>query len=388
MRRRLVALGLVVIAGVSACADAPAPRADPGGASPAGDLRERSDLNPLSRSALLATKGTPLIDPTELVVGADFDVIPSVDQPVTVSRARADTRLSGTEQVLLVTHGGQARAYPVRSLIRHEIVNDVIAGLPVAVTWCPLCNTGIAFDRRVNGKPEVFGVSGGLYRSALVMFDRRTTSLWPQPLGKAVLGPLLGSELEVLASSLLPWSEIRAAHPDVTVALGSQDELASSTNPYEGYDTSAKPFLFRGDVDGRLPAFTRVAGVTFGSRSTAWSYDLLRRRRVVQATVGGQQLVVLWAPGTASPLEGDDVRAGRDVGSTAVYDPRVSGRSLTFSPTGRAGFRDRETGSRWTLTGMATDGALKGTQLAPLAHQDAFWFAWAAFQPQTALVTQ
>ncbi len=106
------------------------------------------------------------------------------------------------------------------------------------------------------------------------------------------------------------------------------------------------------------------------------------------ACLGGQRLVVLWAPGSASPLQTDDVREGRDVGSTGVYDPRVGGRSLTFSPAGRTGFRDRETGSRWTLTGRATEGALAGEQLTPLTHQDAFWFAWAAFQPDTALVKQ
>jgi hypothetical protein len=276
----------------------------------------------------------------------------------------------------------------VRSLIRHEIVNDVVGGLPVAVTWCPLCNTGITFDRRVDGRPEVFGVSGGLYRSALVMFDRRTTSLWPQPLGQAVLGPLLGEELAVVPSSLLPWSEARDAHSGLEVVLGSEDELEQTRNPYDGYDVSGDPFLFRGQTDDRLPAFVRVAGVTFDGVSQAWSYDVLRRRRTVEATVGQQPLVVLWAPGSASPLETDDVREGRDVGSASVYDPRVDGRSLTFRASGRTQFSDRETGSRWSLAGLAVEGPLKGTRLSALPHQDAFWFAWAAFQPDTALIRE
>ncbi len=385
MRTRLIALGIAAAASLAACSSAASPRPELGQDVPA----QVEDMSGIAQLALLSTTGEPLIDPREMIDAASFDGIPSIDKPVSIPPSLADAELSDTEQVMLVAHGGQARAYPVRSLIRHEIVNDVIADLPVAVTWCPLCNTGITFDRRVDGRAEVFGVSGNLYRSALVMFDRRTTSLWPQPLGKAVLGPLLGKELEVVASSLLPWKEVRDAHPDVAVVLASEDELTKTgENPYEGYDTSGDPFLFKGEVDERLPAFTRVAGVTFDGESKAWSYDVLRKQRTIDATVGRQPLVLLWAPGSASPLEADDVREGRDVGSTGVYDPRVNGRTLTFSAAGRTGFRDRETGSRWTLTGTATEGPLKGTQLKRLPSQDAFWFAWAAFQPDTALVTQ
>ncbi|MEX2289154.1 MAG: DUF3179 domain-containing protein [Mycobacteriales bacterium] len=382
MNVRLLASVVAVAAAVTACSS-----------PPTGQLAEdrpgsgevRSDIAAI---ALLATDGEPLIDPSELVDAASYDGIPSIDEPFVIDRKRADSILVETEQVMLVEHAGQARAYPVRSLIRHEIANDVVGGLPVAVTWCPLCNTGIAFDRRVHGQAEVFGVSGALYRSALVMFDRRTQSLWPQPLGQAVLGPLLGAELTVVASSLLPWREARAAHPDVEVVLASENELEQTVNPYDGYDVSGKPFLFRGEVDERLPAFVRVAGVSFDGQSKAWSYDVLRRHRVVNFTVGQQPLVVLWAPGSASPLEKADVREGRDVGSTGVYDPRLDGRSLTFRPAGRVAFTDRETGSRWTLAGLAVDGPLEGRRLTPLPHQDAFWFAWAAFQPDTEVVTQ
>ena len=383
MRARVVTAALALAAGLSACA-AQAPAASRIGADAPATV---NGLGEVARFGLLFTDGDPLIDPTELVDAASYDGIPSVDDPVTITAERAGAALADTEQVMLVEHGGQARAYPIRSLIRHEIVNDVVGGLPVAVTWCPLCNTGIAFDRRVDGRAEVFGVSGALYRSALVMFDRRTQSLWPQPLGKAVLGPLLGSELDVVASSLLPWKEVRDAHRDVAVVLDSESELEQTTNPYDGYDTSGDPFLFRGEVDGRLPPFVRVAGVSFDGQARAWSYDLLRTDRAISSTVGGQALVVLWAPGSASPLETDDVTRGRDVGATGVYDPRVQGRYLSFVATGRADFTDRETGSRWTVAGLAVEGPLKGTRLAALPHQDAFWFAWAAFQPDTELVT-
>jgi hypothetical protein len=132
----------------------------------------------------------------------------------------------------------------------------------------------------------------------------------------------------------------------------------------------------------------RVARVQVGGVAQAWSYDALRRRRTVEAIVGGQPVVVLWAPGSASPLETGDVRGGRDVGSAGVYDPRLDGRTLSFRPSGRAQFRDRETGSRWSVAGLALDGPLEGRRLTTVPHQDAFWFAWAAFQPGTGLVAR
>lgn len=369
---------LPVLLLVAACNSAGPPVTDDPSARP-------EQLTQTAQFALSSTPGEPLIDPAELLDGASFDGIPAVDEPYVVSAEEAAAHLVETEQVMRVEHGGQVRAYPLRSLIRHEIVNDLVGGLPVAVTWCPLCNTGIAFDRRVDGTPERFGVSGQLYRSALVMFDRSTMSLWPQPLGIAALGPRTGTELEVVASSLLPWREVLAADPGVEVVLASPHELTSAANPYEGYDTSGRPFLFRGETDDRLGAFVRVTGVSFGGVSHAWSQNWLRSKRVVQDRVGGQDVVVFFALGTSSPLDTDDVRTGRDVGSSAVYEPELNGRALTFRSAGPAEFTDEQTGSTWTLAGVAVDGPLAGRRLTALPHQDAFWFAWAAFNPDTSL---
>lgn len=384
MRSRFRAALALLALTAAACSSAGAPTGS-GTGSPVVP-RPDTGLPATARTALAATAGTPLIDPGELVSGAPFDAIRSVDEPVVADRAAADAALGGTEQVMLVQHGGQARAYPTRSLIRHEIVNDTVGGLPVAVTWCPLCNTGITFDRRVDGRPEVFGVSGLLYRSALVMFDRRTTSLWPQPLGRAALGELLGAELAVVPSALVSYDQARRAAPDLQVVLGGLSELDTSRNPYVGYDTSRRPFLYSGEVDDRVPAFERVVGLDLDADVRAYPYSLLRERRVVRTGVAGRDAVVLWAPGSSSPLDGPDVRAGRDVGSAGVFDRWLDGRALTLRPAGDDRFTDTETGSQWTVTGTAVAGPLTGAQLERLAHSDAFWFAWAAFHPETDVV--
>lgn len=336
--------------------------------------------------AINATDGDPGLDPDQIRSGGPgVDGIPAIDEPVIIDGDEAARSLVDSEQVMLVAWQGEARAYPLRSLVRHEIANDVVGGRAIAVTWCPLCNTGVAYDRTLDGEVTTFGVTGTLFQSAMVMYDRATRSLWTQPTGEAVLGQRTGTVLEVVPAGLVPWAEARRTHPDVTVALADRSELDSATNPYEGYDTSRSPFLFDGVIDERLPPFERVAGVSFGGEPTAYAFSLLERERVVAETVGGQPIVVLWAPGSASPLDTRDLTAGRDVGASGVFDPRIEGRELTFEPVDAGEFRDRETGSTWTLGGLATAGPLAGQRLTRLPSQDAFWFAWSAFTPGTVL---
>ncbi len=174
--------------------------------------------------------------------------------------------------------------------------------------------------------------------------------------------------------------------PSLQVVLGDLRELDTSRNPYVGYDTSPRPFLYSGEVDDRVPTFERVVGLDLDADVRAYPYSLLRERRVVQTGVAGRDAVVLWAPGSSSPLDGADVRAGRDVGSAGVFDSRLDGRALTLRPAGDDRFTDAETGSQWTVTGTAVSGPLAGAQLHRLAHTDAFWFAWAAFHPETDVI--
>ncbi len=267
---------------------------------------------------------------------------------------------------MLVEHAGVARAYPVRSLIsprdgQRRRRRPAGGGHLVAPV-----------QHRDHVRPAGGRASGGVrrQRGPLPLGTRHVRPPYDLTVAAAArqgrAGPAAREELAVVPWSLLPWSEARDAHPGIDVVLGSQDELRQTTNPYDGYEVSGNPFLIRGETDDRLPAFVRVAGVTFDGVSQAWSYGVLRRRRALSATVGGQPLVVLWAPGSAPPLETEDVREGRDVGSTGAYDPRVDGRALTFRPSRRTQFSDRASGSRWSLAGLAVDGPLKGTRLSAL----------------------
>ncbi len=294
--------------------------------------------------------------------------------PPTFERPDRAARWLGPEEPVLVY---KDRAYPLLILIWHEIVNDVVAGEPVLISYCPLCNSGLAFSRRLPGRGTLsFGTSGLLYRSNLVMFDDRTASLWSQLEGEAIVGPLKGARLSPLPLSLLPFGAFRARFPQGRV-LSRETGYARpyGENPYAGYDRpEEKPFLFSGPLDPRLPPKARVVAVRLEGKAVAYPYRLLQQVRVVN----DGPLVVFWAPGLKSALEAKSTRLGRDVGAVGVF--LREGRIFFWD--GRA-FRDRKTGSVWDLFGRAVAGPLKGKALTPVVHDRTFWFAWAAFLPGT-----
>jgi hypothetical protein len=259
--------------------------------------------------------------------------------------------------------------------------------VPVTVTFCPLCNTAIAFDRRLEGAVYDFGVTGNLRHSDLIMWDRQTESWWQQATGECIVGALAGRRLTVLPAAIVSWREFRATWPQGRVLTRETGyPRAYGRNPYVGYDEVGKPpLLFRGPTDGRLPPLERVLLVEVGNHQVAYPFGRLAERRVVNDVLDGAPLVAFWAPGTASALDRADIAASRDVGAAAAYSPLVDGARLTFSAVADGRFRDAETASVWTVAGAAVEGALRGRRLPPLAHGNHFWFAAAAFRPDAEL---
>lgn len=317
--------------------------------------------------------------------GPPKDGIPAIDRPRFVGARAANRWLNASEPVMVVEHQGTAKAYPLSILIWHEIVNDEVAGLPVSVTFCPLCNTALVFDRWLDGRVLDFGTTGRLRHSDLVMYDRQTETWWQQATGKAIVGELVGTKLSWIPSNTLAWKTARELYPDIQVlSRETGHERPYGRNPYVGYDNPAgKPLVgfFSRDADPRLPAMERVVAVELGDGWAA-PFERLRDVRVVNEEMDDTSFVVFWSPGAASALDRAEIASGRDVGQTAVYDRRVGNRVLTFHVV-RGGFRDRETGSGWTLAGRAVDGPLKGQRLRPIPHGNHFWFAWVVFRPET-----
>jgi hypothetical protein len=316
--------------------------------------------------------------------GPPRDGIPPIDAPAFTALSGGDTFLRDNEPVIAFAEQGEARAYPLQILIWHEIVNDSVGGTPVAVTFCPLCNTAIVFDRRLDGRVLDFGTTGNLRHSDLVMWDRQTESWWQQVTGEAIVGELTGKLLDLLPAAIVSWREFKAAYPQGQVLSRETGHARDyGVNPYAGYDdVEEAPFLFRGKTDGRLPPKERVVTVSLGDEDAAYPFRVLERQSVVHDTVGGQPLVVFWQRGTLSALDDRQIAKSRDVGAAAVFSPVVDGRRLSFRVTGDT-FVDVETGSRWSLLGRATAGPLAGRQLEPIVSGNHFWFAWAVFKPGT-----
>lgn len=364
------------------------------GASPALAESPREDVPSALDNPISEGLPEPLVDVARILDGGPPpDGIPPIDNPRFDTVPEVDW-LADNEPVLSLTVAGEARAYPVQIMMWHEIVNDQVGGVPVAVTYCPLCNSALVFDRRLSGPDGVerlvtFGTSGKLYNSDLLMYDRTTESLFSQLIGLAVAGVLAGVELDRYPVQTVSYGSWREQNPDGLVLNRiTGQERNYGSNPYERYDSENRdPFLFDGDADDRLPPKRRVVGVatTDGADAVAVDHTLLEREGVVEFAHAGRDLVAVLVPGAASALDSGTIAEGEPVGATGVVEPVVDGQRLTLTVEDGV-VRDDETGSTWSVAGQALDGPLRGSSMPSIAHVDAFWFAWAAFHPDTELV--
>lgn len=334
----------------------------------------------------------PLIEPSAVVSGGPPpDGIPPIDNPQFVSVSAADAWLNDVEPVLVVDVNGDVRAYPIQIMMWHEIVNDTVGGVPLAVTYCPLCNSALSFERVVRGVETTFGTSGNLYNANLVMYDRATESLWNQLDGRAVIGVLTGDVLTQVPSTTMSWATFKDSRPDAKVL--DRDRTGASraygTNPYTGLDDpNGQPFLFNGDIDVRAKAMQRIVAIESEGEAIAWTLSAISGNGESAATAAefnDEPLVILWQAGEVSALDTSDITAGRDVGTVSVFSAIVDGQELTFQADGES-FIDDQTSSTWNILGEAQAGPLAGATLEPVTFVRTFWFSWAAFRPNTELI--
>jgi hypothetical protein len=252
--------------------------------------------------------------------GPPKDGIPAIDSPKFLSVGEVDF-VRPQEPVIELIVDGEARAYPIQILIWHEIVNDTVAGVPVAVTFCPLCNTALVFDRRVDGDVLDFGTTGKLRFSDLVMYDRQTESWWQQFGGDALVGEYTGAQLELLPARIVAWREFAAQHPNGRVlSRQTGHDRPYGSNPYKGYDDVDSPPIapVPNADDTRLPPKERVVFIQRGEDAVVVPYSVLERKRVVRVIVGGERLVVRFRPGVVSALDSSAIAEGREVGAAEV----------------------------------------------------------------------
>jgi len=320
----------------------------------------------------------------ELRRGAPKDRIPAITDPQfgpDWSDVEVDDKslsLADGDEVIGVSRNGNARAYPLRILDWHEIVNDTLGG-PLLVTFCPLCGSGMTAERRVDGQETFFGVSGLLFKNDLVMYDDATDSRWSQIMATAIQGSQTGETLTLVPSSLTTWGEWRQDHPDTEVLLPppASDTITGApprnygTEPYAGYEDSRRIGIGGTNLDDRLHPKTWVIGVADGDVVRAYPVPAVRKAGVVNDTVGSLPVVV-------SATEGE---------TAGAYVRRLDGETVRFERDGRFLVAD---GSRFRLTdGVAVDGPHEGTRLDQASSiTREFWFAWANFHPETEIWSQ
>ena len=355
--------------------------------TPDGSATDTTATRPAGGFDGSAADGADLPVPdSALERGAPRDAIPAITDPVfgadwsdVTERSQSYDRslpeglaLSDDDQVIGVERDGRARAYPLRVLNWHEVVNDEFGG-PLLVTYCPLCGSAVTAERRVDGEETTFGVSGLLYRADLVMYDEATGSLWSQILAQAIQGPRTGDRLSLTPSSFTTWGDWREAHPDTEVLLpppisntvAGRVRRRYAVNPYAAYDDNRQIGIGDSEDGGRLHPKTTVIGVSDGDASRAYPLPAVRAAGVVNDTVGDLPIVV-----TA------------DDGRLYAYVRRVEGTTLTFERDGDALVAGD---SRWSVaTATASGGPYEGTTLDRANDRSPmFWFAWRDFNPGT-----
>jgi hypothetical protein len=313
------------------------------------------------------------IVPVDQIVsgGPPPDGIPSIDDPKFISVQEASKFLEDSDFVLGLNINGDIRGYPLQILVWHEIVNDNVGGIPVAVTYCPLCFTNQVFNRSLDDGQEIveFGTSGKLYNSNLVMYDRTSKSLWSQAMAEGIVGKYAGTKLERVPFDVAYWKEWKQLYPDSKIlSRDTGSNRPYGVDPYGDYYTNSDVLFPISNRDDRLGLKEIVVGFENKGQYKAYKLQEIEDNKVINDQVNGKSITLF----SSYPFM---IRA---------YDPIAQGQTLefTYNPKSK-NFLDEQTGSEWNFEGKAISGQMKGKQLTRLPFDEGFWFEWVAFHPKT-----
>lgn len=334
------------------------------------------------------------IDLSELMVVLPRGSFIVLNNPNFVGKEEGLNSFFSKEPVLSVEINGVAKAYPLNMLSIHEIANDTLAGIPILATFCPLCNAGIVYDRRLKHKDKEylldFEVSGMLRKSDMVMADKQTETWWQQLEGKGVVGTLSGAELSVIPSLVISVEEFFNRYPKGKILSKNTGilnaEESYGINYYKNYDDpDNKPyerFFSPEDVDPRLPAMERIVDIRSHGEFKVYPFSAVEKAGVINDVFNDKNVVLFYQPGTISILDEKEIKDSKDVGMVTVFNPLVDGRLLKFKKVDDK-FIDEQSNSVWDITGRCVEGKLKGKELQIEPHGNHFAFAWLAFHPET-----
>jgi len=325
-------------------------------------------ITQISDDGIMTTNGQKHIIPLEKIKsgGPPKDGIPSIDTPE-FTEASQEYHVSDSDTVLGLEINGDVRAYPLSILVWHEIVNDNVGGVPVAVTYCPLCFTNQVFERVIDGQEVEFGTSGKLYNSNLVMYDRLTNSYWSQALGKAIVGELAGYELSTIPFDVIRWGDWKSLHPDSVVLTTNTGHIrAYGVDPYGSYYTDPRILFPVENTDDRMHPKEIILGFNDGDVYKAYKQQDVESAVIINDQINNNPIFLV-------SLYPENARA---------FERTVDGKVLEFFFKDES-IIDKETNSEWNYDGVAISGALVGTELNRIPFNPGFWFEWIAFHPDT-----
>jgi len=317
--------------------------------------------------------------------GPPRDGIPSIDKPEFSTASEVQDWLGKDEPVVAYVDGNDARAYPLQILIYHEIVNDTVNGKPVTVTFCPLCNASIVFDRTIDGEILDFGTTGRLRNSDLIMYDRQSETWWQQFTGRGIIGKYNETKLKQLASQIVSFDTFRNTYPEGKI-LNRKTGYARSygNNPYSGYDDiNNSPFLYNGPKDKRLPPMERVLSLASSDKpSLLIPTSKLTGKPVLNIAYNENPVVVIATSNATSALDKSNIGESRKVPSAAAFSAELDGEVLSFEMKDGE-LIDKASGSVWNAFGQAISGPLTDKALKQIDSGVHFAFAWLAFEPES-----
>ena len=325
-------------------------------------------LNQNNEFVMMETNGVKHLIPLDKIKGGGppKDGIPSIDDPVFATAENAHF-MSDSDTVIGLEISGETRAYPLFILVWHEIVNDVVGGIPVSVTYCPLCYTNQVFERVIDGKEVEFGTSGKLYNSNLLMYDRLTESYWSQALGMAVKGELTGYKLNLIPFDVITWGDWKKIHPDTLVLTTDTGHIRSyATDPYGDYYTEPRIIFPVENNDDRMHPKEIILGFNMEGVSKAYKQKDVESNTLINDFLGESPLLLI-------SLFSQNSRAFERTVDDNVLDFVFSDNKIT----------DLQTNSEWNYDGLSISGEHKGTQLQRIPIEPGFWFEWVAFHPKT-----
>lgn len=334
------------------------------------------------------------IDLSELILVAPKGLFPIIDYPNFVGKEEGLSGFFEYEPVISVEINDNAKAYPLNMLTFHEMANDTLSGVPILPTYCPLCNSGIVYDRRLKIKGDEylleFEVSGFLRNSDMVMFDRQTETWWQQLMGEAIVGELAGAELKIVPSLIISVKEFFERYPEgmiLSKETGHDKAMEQyGSNPYNHYDSISKNpysrFFDEQNVDSRLPAMERIVDIQDEGKYKVYPFTAVAKEGVINDQFESKHVVLFYNAGTVSNMDERDITQSKDVGSVTVFKPIVDEELLIFSKA-NGYFIDQLSNSKWDITGKCFEGKFKGKQMMIEPHSNHFAFAWLAFYPNT-----